>query len=126
MSLFFIQDLYVLHSPETPLPGSVELQRLIYIGVGHIRPEGIAEVDLRVSRLPQQEIGQSLFASGSDDEIHVRLTGGIKRAGDIILGDGTVLVTQKLEGAGQLASGAVIDGYIELILELLALGLPSP
>jgi hypothetical protein len=35
------------------------------------RPIGVAEVELRVGALPEQEVGQPLLAAGSDDHVGI-------------------------------------------------------
>ncbi len=44
-------------------------QRLEKIGLRKVRPQGRAEIDLRISDLPQQEVGDPLFARGADQQI---------------------------------------------------------
>src|SRR5262245_30298761 len=44
-----------------------------------VGPEYVEEIQLGIGRLPQQEVGQPLFAAGADEEIDVRLNTGAGR-----------------------------------------------
>ena len=44
------------------------------IGPGELRPQDVGEVELGVGRLPKQEVTQSLFSAGADEQIHVTRT----------------------------------------------------
>src|SRR5438105_2501992 len=60
---------------EAPLARRVVGKRGVERGGVEIGPELLAEIQLRIRRLPQQEIGDALLAAGADDEVgvgHVR------------------------------------------------------
>src|SRR5918996_1539467 len=44
------------------------------IGLVEVRPQDVGEVELSVGRLPKQEVTQSLFSAGTDEQIHVTRT----------------------------------------------------
>src|SRR5674476_428710 len=48
------------------------------------RPQRIAEVELRMHALPEQEAGQPLLARGTDHEIRIRLTLRVEVLGDVV------------------------------------------
>src|SRR5207245_11768707 len=43
----------------------VRRNRLIEVGIGEIGPEGLGAIELRVRRLPQEEVAKSHFAGGA-------------------------------------------------------------
>src|SRR5215469_8267648 len=47
-------------------------------------PVGIAEVELRVRALPEQEAAEALLARGPDDQVWIRLAGRIQVLGDVL------------------------------------------
>src|SRR5712691_2535271 len=47
-------------------------------------PVRVAEVELRVRRLPQQEPAEPLLAAGADDEVGVGLAGRVQVLGDVL------------------------------------------
>ena len=62
------------------------------------RPVGLAEVQLGVGALPEQEVGQTQLAAGADDEIGVRLPGGIQVAGNVLNGERLGQLSQRCAG----------------------------
>ena len=49
-----------------------------------VRPVGLAEVELRVRALPEQEAGQPLLAGGADHQVGVGLAPGVEVLGDVL------------------------------------------
>src|SRR5579872_1783726 len=62
---------------ETPLPLCEPLERGIEGLLIEIRPQHITEVQLAVRQLPQQEIADPLFATGTDEKIWIHA--GVQR-----------------------------------------------
>ena len=61
-----------LPSAVAPLPGLIRNQSLHEILFPEVRPERLGEEEFGVRRLPEQEVADSEFAAGSDEEIGVR------------------------------------------------------
>src|SRR5438045_1971076 len=77
----------VISPSEPALPMLVRAHRTQEIYLAEGGPWHIAEIELAVCALPQQETGESHFAAGADDEVGVRRTGGVSMASDAIAGD---------------------------------------
>ena len=43
----------------------------VEFGVVEVRPEAVAEIQLRVGQVPEQEIADALFATGADEEVRI-------------------------------------------------------
>src|SRR5205809_6964038 len=56
---------------EPSLPGPVFGQRALELLTVEVRPEPIREIELGVSRLPEQEVRESLLSAGPDHELRV-------------------------------------------------------
>jgi len=54
------------------------------VGPPEVGPVRLAEVELAVGALPQQEPREPLFAAGADDEVGVGLPAGVEVLGDVI------------------------------------------
>ena len=54
------------------------------IDPSEIGPVGLAEIELRMGALPEQEAGQPLLARGADDEIGIWLSLRIEVLGDVL------------------------------------------
>ena len=87
------------------------------------RPVGIAEVELRVRALPQQESAQPLLPRGPDHQVGIGLAGRVQMVGDVLhvedLGElldagalGGVVVEQGTDGVRDLTPAAVPDGDV--------------
>src|SRR5688500_8884509 len=63
--------------PEAAAPRGVGPDGPQEVHLAEVRPIGLAEVELRVRALPEQEAGQPLLAGGPDDQVGVRLALGI-------------------------------------------------
>ena len=59
---------------EASLPIGVAAQRSEEVDLPESRPVHVAEVELRVGALPQEEVGEALFAACADDQIRIGLT----------------------------------------------------
>jgi len=58
------------------LPGGVAAKRPQEVDLAERRPVGVAEVQLGVHGLPEQEVGHALLTAGADDEVGVGLPAG--------------------------------------------------
>src|ERR1700754_627600 len=90
-----------------------------------IRPVRFTEPELRMRRLPQQESRQSLLSRGSDDQIGIGLSRGVKMFRDVIhvedlgkfLDRGSrlgMLLQQFTSRVGDLLASAVPNGDVDL------------
>src|SRR5687768_7710639 len=59
------------NGPVAPITSGERLYGGGQIGAGKVGPHDIGEVQLSVGGLPQQEITQSLFSTGADEQIDV-------------------------------------------------------
>src|SRR5262249_9197915 len=108
---------------ETTLPACVRPQRTQGVDVPEVRPVDVTEVELRVRRLPQQETGETLLAAGTDDQVRVGLTLGVKVLGDVVdvenvgkLFDGAagrrVLMQEGTNRIGDFAPTSIADSHV--------------
>ena len=81
---------------EPALAVRVRAQRPQEVDAAEVRPVGVAEVELRVRRLPQQEAGQPLLPARTDDQVGIGLALGVEVLGDVV----------DVEDLGQLLDGA--------------------
>src|SRR5260221_3021965 len=58
------------------------LYRLLEVALGKIGPQRVGEAELRIGRLPEQEIADPLLAAGADDEIGIGHVGGQQMLAD--------------------------------------------
>ena len=63
------------------------LERGFQIGLGEVGPQGLAEDELGVGALPEQEVAGALLAAGPDDQVGVRLAGGVELVAEALLVD---------------------------------------
>src|SRR5712671_4639088 len=61
------------------LVGENRLEQIVAPEVG---PERFSDPDLGIRDLPQQEIADAHFAAGPNEEIGIRLTGGIQKVAE--------------------------------------------
>src|SRR5437762_14064608 len=61
-----------LRETETTLAAGEEVQRSFELGHIELRPQHLAEKELRIGRMPQQEVADPLLAAGTDHEIDLR------------------------------------------------------
>jgi hypothetical protein len=59
------------------LPGGVAAKCLQEVDLAERGPVGVAEVELGVHGLPEQEVGHALLPAGSDDQVGVGLPGRV-------------------------------------------------
>jgi hypothetical protein len=67
----------VARQAEAPLPAREIAQRSLEFGLVEIGPERVAEIELGVGQVPEQEIADALLAARADEEI------GFRRAGQL-------------------------------------------
>src|SRR6185369_3424480 len=94
---------------EAPLARRVIGQRFVERGVIEFGPELVAEEQLGVSRLPQQEVGQAPFAAGADHQVrvgHVRQRQGPAQA---LFRDGLAPRRQPRRGLGNVPAPAIVE-----------------
>src|SRR6478735_3072656 len=89
-----------------------------------VGPQGLAEVELRLRRLPQQEAAEALLAGRADHQVGVGLALGVEVLGDVLDVDDVgellergalrgVVGEQGTDGVGDLATTAVADGHVD-------------
>ena len=54
------------------------------VHLAEVRPEGLAEVVLRVSALPEHEAGEALLSRRTDDEVQVGLAASVEMLGNVL------------------------------------------
>src|SRR5713101_8408489 len=54
------------------------LDGLQQVNAAEVRPVGLSDVDLGVSRLPKQEVAQAHLAAGADDQIEFGEVAGVE------------------------------------------------
>ena len=69
---------------EAAVPVAVRAQGPQEVDVAELRPVGVAEVELAVRALPEQEAGQPLLARGADQQVGVGLALGVEVLGDVL------------------------------------------
>src|SRR5690606_32816124 len=58
-----------------PLPATVVVHGQLELGIVELRPVAVAEVQLSVGKLPQQEVADATLATGADAQVgHGRIT----------------------------------------------------
>ena len=109
---------------EAALALGVRPQRAQEVDAAEVGPVGLAEVELAVRALPEQEAAEPLLARGADHQVGVGLALGVEVLGDVLdvedLGElldrgalGGVLLQQRPYGVGDLAPPAVADGDVD-------------
>src|SRR6185312_7665266 len=104
----------VRSAAEPSLPRAVAAQGAQEVDLPELRPVRVAEVELGVGRLPEQEVRQPLFPRGADDQVGLGLTGGVEVRGDVVDGQ---LVGNLREGgaAGRAVAEQVADGLDDFL-----------
>src|SRR6187431_2742899 len=106
--------------PETAVPLTEGTQRPEEVDLAEVRPVGLAEVELAVRALPEQETAEPLLPGGADDQVRVGLALGVEVLGDVLDVDhlrelldarapGGVLLQERAHGIGDLTTPAVAD-----------------
>src|SRR5450755_2493467 len=109
---------------EPALPGRVGAQRAEEVDAAERRPVGIAEVELRVRALPEQEPAEPLLPRGTDHQVRIGLAGRVEVLGDVLdvqdLGQlfdrgapGRVVLQHGPHRVGDLAPPAVPDRHVD-------------
>src|SRR4051812_17447110 len=109
---------------EAALALGVGADRAQEVDLAEVGPVGLAEVELALGALPQQEAAETLLTRGADHEVRVGLTLGVEVLGDVVdvedLGElleaGAalgVLLEEGAHGVGDLAPAAVRDGDVD-------------
>src|SRR6202035_1076200 len=70
------------------LPSGVAAKCPQEVDLAERGPVGVAEVELGVHGLPEQEVGYALLAAGPDDQVGVGLPGRVQVPGDVVGGEG--------------------------------------
>ena len=71
----------VLRQAEPALTALIIQQRRQKVPLHEIRPEGVGEIELGVSGLPEKKIADAFLAARPDDQVRVRQLGGIEEGG---------------------------------------------
>src|SRR5262245_21851332 len=109
---------------EPAVPSRVGAQRPEEVDPSEVGAVRLAEVQLGVRGLPQQEAGQPLFAGRSDHQIGIGLTLGVEVLGDVFdvedlgqLLDGRtptcVVMEQRADRVGNLLPAAIADRDVD-------------
>src|ERR687887_2181771 len=69
---------------EAAVPDAVVTQRAQEVHPAKLRPVRLAEPELGMRRLPQQEAGQPLLAGRPDHQVRVWLTRGVEVLRDVV------------------------------------------
>ena len=87
---------------EAAVPRGVRAQRAEEVHPAERGPVGVAEVELGVGALPQQEAAQALLPRGPDHQVRVGLAGRVQVLGDVL----------DVEDLGQLLDGGPPGGVV--------------
>ncbi len=106
------------------LPLGVGTQRAKKVDPPEVRPQRVAEVELRVRALPQHEPAEPLLPRGTDHQIGIGLAAGVEVISDVLDVEHArhllerraaqrVLLQQAAYGIGDLAPSAVADRDVD-------------
>src|SRR5690349_1016232 len=109
---------------EAAVPRGVRAQRAEEVDPAERGPVGVAEVELGLGALPQQESAQALLSRGPDDQVRIGLAGRVQVLGDVLdiedagqLLDrgalGRVGLQQGPDRVRDLPPAAVADGHVD-------------
>ena len=70
--------------PIAALAVAYDAQRAQEVDPAEVGPVDVAEVELRVRALPEQEAGEPLLAAGADDQVGIGLARGVEVLGDVV------------------------------------------
>src|SRR6266496_1777549 len=68
----------------TAVSGRVGAERAEEVDLAERGPVGVAEVELGVGALPEEEAAQALLPRGPDDQVRVGLARGVQVLGDVL------------------------------------------
>src|SRR3954454_18126010 len=69
-------------APEPALARGVFREGEVEVVGAEVGPQGLRDDELRVGRLPDQEVGQAMLAAGSNDEVRIRKVGRVELLGE--------------------------------------------
>src|SRR5665647_3243315 len=79
---------YVLDcAAEAPVAACVHLDRPPEVATIDIGPQGVGEDELRIGRLPQQEVARSLLSAGPPEQVDIRDLRLVEEVAEALLGD---------------------------------------
>src|SRR5207302_3383123 len=102
--------------PEAPHPSLVGGERLIEVRFAEIRPERRGAVKLGIGRLPEQEVAQTHFAGGADDQVRVGQAAGIEMRRQprlVELRQIGALAGELADSVDDLEPSAIVDGDVQ-------------
>src|SRR5204863_452176 len=95
-----------LAGPEPALARLELLQRLPECLAAEVRPQLVAEDQLRVRALPQQVVGDPQLAAGPDQNVRVVHLGRVEQGAEVVLSP----ALKELGGVEDLRAPAVVEG----------------
>src|SRR5215213_10108411 len=103
---------------EPPLPRGVLLARRPEVPPVEVGPESVEEDELRVGRLPEQEVAGAVLTRAAHEQVYVRHVRLVEEAGDRRLVDlvgvqpaGRDLAADRGGGVGDLGPAAVVHAH---------------
>src|SRR5665647_1367295 len=72
---------------EAPVAACVHLDRSPEVATIDIGPQGVGEDELRIGRLPQQEVARSLLSAGPPEQVDIRDLRLVEEVPEAFLGD---------------------------------------
>ena len=95
--------------------------RATRLGAAEIGPQSFGDVQLGIGDLPQQEIADTHFARGSDEEVKIRESGGVESRCDGLFVDVQAsqtalkarVINDGVHGIHQLGAAAVVNGDVQ-------------
>src|SRR5512145_3057187 len=85
---------------EASLPLLEEGERLEVLALAELRPHALADVDLGVGELPQEEVADAHLAAGADEQVRVGDAGGAQVLRDGAGGDAPRVELAALDAPG--------------------------
>src|SRR5262245_42281975 len=113
-----------LSAAEAAFAGGVGADRPQEVDPAEVRPQRLAEVELAVDALPEQEAAEPLLPGGTNHEVRVGLSLRVQMIRDVLhveqFGElldtgplGRMLLQQRAYGVGQLVPAAVAHGDVD-------------
>src|SRR3954454_11633702 len=111
--------------PVAAIPSRIVTEGSQKVDLAQIGPEGLDEVELAVSALPEHEVAEALLARGADDQVGIRLPLRVEVLGDELGGQDLGQVVDRAaalavaahdaaHGIRDLAPAAVADGQVDV------------